>query len=199
MSGRVTKTRQRDTTAERKTLLSHIDKFGSFDTMPCIPCFRRKVPCRMAENSSRCLECVRVSRACDGVLVGGSLERTHAALERIEAQADEAEDQLASAQQKALEAHREAAEALARLTRLRQQKRYLRDRGNDLFARGMEGLDELDQINSDLNSFGEFDVQVLESESVENVQSVGGFGVVDWNAISGGTVATAGDTSSSAT
>lgn len=163
--------------------------------MPCTPCFRRKTPCRMAENSSRCAECVRVGRPCDGVLVGSSLERTHAALEKVEVQVDEAEDQLARAQQKALEAHREASEALARLTRLRQQKRFLRDRGNDLFARGMEGLDELDQINSDLPDFGEVDRGVLESEAVENAQSIGCFDVVDWNAVwSGSSSAAPGET-----
>ncbi len=162
----------------------------------------------MAENSSRCSECVRVGRPCDGVLVGGSLDRTHAALDRVEAQVDEAEDQLARAQQKALEAHQEAAEALARLNRLRQQKRFLRDRGNELFARGMEGLDELDQINADLPSLGEPEMQVLESEAVENAHSVGCFDVVNWEAVfsgsgatpvPGGTGVSAGGTSPNAT
>ena len=38
--------------------------------MPCSYCFRHDLSCRMAEESSRCSECARRGRSCDGGLVG---------------------------------------------------------------------------------------------------------------------------------
>lgn len=77
-------------------------------------------------------------------------------------------------QKKIAKEEREAEEALeqamARLARIRKQKRSLKDRGDKLFQRGILGLgdDERD-----------------ESEAVSDVQSRGALDVLDWEAILG--------------
>ena len=136
----------------------------------------------MSDRSSRCARCHKNGKPCDGVLIAGSLERTSKSIQRTEDQIDEAEELLAAAQQKALEAHREATEALARLTRLRKHRRFLRDRGNDLLGRGVAELDDLARVTSDLPEFSLDDVLALESCASANAREVGAFGVIDCTA-----------------
>jgi hypothetical protein len=54
--------------AQRASLAAVIAETGS-DVMPCTACFRGKRVCRMSDHSSRCLECVKRGRSCDGVSV----------------------------------------------------------------------------------------------------------------------------------
>ncbi len=179
----------RDSKSARDCLAHRIDLRGSDsldDIMPCTPCFRLKTRCVMSEGSPRCSACVRRARPCDGVFVGASLTRATSVLSKIERQEDDAEEALALAQEKALKAHREATEALARLTRLRKQKRLLRAREKELFDRGMQELDEEDgiaEVNADLPDFSSIDVAHLESEAVGNALSVGAMDAIDWSVV----------------
>ncbi len=61
-------------------------------------------------------------------------------------------------------------EAMARLARVRKQKRLLKERGDALFRRGMESLRDAEQ---------------QESEAAVNVQSLGALDVIDWGAVLG--------------
>jgi hypothetical protein len=86
MSGRVTKSRskrfsasvrrssERDSTAERESLLGFILLNNGLAEMPCTYCFRHKIECRMstAGRTEKCVECVRRGRVCDGVKVASS-------------------------------------------------------------------------------------------------------------------------------
>lgn len=182
-ANRVTKPRQRDLKKERQSQSDWISRFGTGDVMPCTPCFKARVPCKMSERSRRCARCHKNGKPCDGVLVGSSLERTTQAIDKTDEEIDRTEERLAEAQQKAIEAHREATEVLARLTRLRRQRRFLRDRGDQLLERGAQELDEIDKVNADLPGFGLGDVVHLESTAVDNAHDVGAFGVFDWNAV----------------
>lgn len=67
MTDRVQKSRSR-TAVQRSTLAALINESG-VEIMPCTGCFHAKRVCRMNENSSRCGECVRRGRSCDGVSV----------------------------------------------------------------------------------------------------------------------------------
>jgi hypothetical protein len=68
------------------------------------------------------------------------------------------------------------ADALSRLTRLRTQQRSLRDRGAEVFRRGMARLEEEEEPDSPR--------PMSEEQSlVGQVQSLGAFGVVDWEAV----------------
>ena len=68
------------------------------------------------------------------------------------------------------------AEVLGRLSRLRRQQQSLRERGAEAFRRGMERLEEVEEPDSPRPMS---EKQVL----VGQAQSLGVFGVVDWEAI----------------
>jgi hypothetical protein len=140
----------------------------------------------MAEGTTRCAECVRRGRACDGFLVGDSMGRVAAAIENVEVQEDRAEEDLLVVQAKVLQAQREVTEVLARLRRLRKQKQTLRSRHNELFSRGMQELDEQDALERELTGLEELtgpELLSLESEAVANARTVGAVDIVDWSSL----------------
>lgn len=69
-------------------------------------------------------------------------------------------------------------EALSKLARLRSQRAALRARADNLIARGIQQLDEDDGVRSDAQV-------VEEQQAVGVIQSLGGTGVLDWDAIMG--------------
>lgn len=194
MSGRVPKSRS-SKSIQRSALACRISERGFDAEMPCTACFRGKRVCRMSDESSRCLECVRRGRSCDGITVGSScsfcwflvlaflltvsVNRASKEQKKIEKQIEESEEVLQ--------------EALARLSRLRRQRDVLRKKTSELFARGMRELDEEDGVRSQEEAI------LQEQQAVGEAQSTAHLDVLDWTSILGepdlfgGTVATAGD------
>ncbi|KNB19296.1 hypothetical protein FOXG_22517 [Fusarium oxysporum f. sp. lycopersici 4287] len=68
--------------------------------------------------------------------------------------------------EKALEA------AMAKLARIRSQKRLLKKKGDELFARGMQSQEESGELQD-------------ESVVISNAQSLGAVDMIDWNSILG--------------
>jgi hypothetical protein len=85
--------------------------------------------------------------------------------DRLEQAEETAEIQLLRAQQ-------EVNEAIARLSRIRRQKRLLREHGVQAI------VDGLSSVEADAPS-----VPQLESEAVVDIQSIGAIDVIDWDAI----------------
>ena len=83
---------------------------------------------------------------------------------RIEREEDATEAELLALQQ-------QMNEKFARLTRLRRQKKSIVSRGHEMIRKGLQSLDDLEEADR------------MESEAVIDVQALGGFGVLDWNAI----------------
>jgi hypothetical protein len=123
---------------------------------------------------------------------------TVAIVNRLVAEKRRLESEEEAAEESLLQLQRDLNERIARLTRLRKQKKALVTRGHEMISRGMRSLDELEAAEKD------------EAEAVIGVQAMGGFGVVDWNAVgalddfltsdpgaAGGTVATTAGSSSS--
>ncbi|KAM0310645.1 hypothetical protein ACHAPQ_012476, partial [Fusarium lateritium] len=61
--------------------------------------------------------------------------------------------------------------AMARLARVRKQKRALKKKGDDLFARGMQSQEESGELMAE------------ESSAVIDLQSLGCFDAIDWNSV----------------
>lgn len=74
-------------------------------------------------------------------------------------------------------AEEELQETLARLARLRKQRRLLRERSSQLVSRGMRELDEEDGVRPQEESL------VAEQHAVGDLQASGAFGVIDWSAL----------------
>jgi hypothetical protein len=71
MSGRVEKSKSKKTLS-RLALADLVDSVGIDIDMPCTRCFRSNTACRMSDDSSRCSECIRVGRSCDGKYVAST-------------------------------------------------------------------------------------------------------------------------------
>ena len=70
MSGRIEK-RASKKTQERHSLSEYIDHHG-VEIMPCSNCFKKNLVCKVAEKSTKCSECVRRGRPCDGSSVAAA-------------------------------------------------------------------------------------------------------------------------------
>ena len=90
---------------------------------------------------------------------------------RIDREEESAEELLSARRSALRQAQADLEEALNRLVRLRRQKRQLVTRGNEMARLGLQSLDELEEVERQ------------ESEAVIDVQAMGGFGVIDWNAV----------------
>lgn len=163
-ANRVEKRTRPSKTDQRLKLTATIEEFG-YDVMPCSFCHSRGLKCRMMERVSRCQECVRRGRSCDGAGVPLS------SLSRVVAESQRLRQEEADTSEKLARLHRETSEALAKLERLRKQRESLVSRGATMVNRGLQSLDALDEMERE------------ESEAVMAVQSFGGVDVIDWNAV----------------
>jgi hypothetical protein len=57
---------------EITTLADSVRDFGDEAEMPCTRCFRGNKRCVMSADSSRCDECIRSKKSCDGTRVASS-------------------------------------------------------------------------------------------------------------------------------
>ncbi|CAG8971105.1 hypothetical protein HYALB_00014081 [Hymenoscyphus albidus] len=113
-------------THDRQVLLNDIVNLGFPAAMKCSYCQTHSRNCIMSTRHTRCSECIRVGRSkCDGKpeFLDG-----YEALARQEEKLEEEEE-----------------EAMAKILRLRKQKKFLQRRRNDMMARGFKSLQELDE------------------------------------------------------
>lgn len=192
MSGHISKTpRARPNQRESlDSLASHIVKFG-FEVMPCTPCFNRGLKCLMTEEIGRCAECVRSRRQCDGSGVPiDSLRRIGEEKDRLDREEQLAEESLLRLQKELKEdlvrKQRSIDEAVGRLIRLRHQKEFLRKRGVKMVQRGLQSLDELDELEAAEMAGG----QVAETSGATEWPEL------DWDALMSGASVVAGGSSS---
>lgn len=111
--------------AERVALYRRILASG-YEMSPCSRCVSLGLSCVVSAESRRCASCVQAGRACNVVPFSAS------ALERLNVE----EERLILLKE----------ETLSRLLRLEQQQKLLRKRGAEMLRRGLESLDELEEI-----------------------------------------------------
>lgn len=107
------------------------------------------------------------------------VNRTLAAQKRVQKEREEAESSAASLSAELAAASSRLNEVLGRLERLRKQEALLASRGFSLFEQGMQEEDEL---------IGETDADssvLSRQQAVGEAQSLGAFGVIDWDAVLG--------------
>jgi hypothetical protein len=112
----------------------------------CSNCVRRNITCwASASDSRKCAGCVKRKLKCDCM---GPEHPDWVKLEKEEERLD-----------------REEEETLAKLIRLRKQKRLIRTRGKDMLRRGLKTLDELDAAEEADRVAAEKAERTLEAES----------------------------------
>lgn len=143
---RIEKSRSKKT-RERSSLQEYIALNGRTADMPCSYCFKnKKKNCKIAERSSRCEECVSRGQSCDGLLVASSLEKVLAQQRKLDNDEEEASEKLLSLHSELARLQSQLAEAAGSLSRIRKIRRKVKERGADLFERGMQELDAEDEI-----------------------------------------------------
>jgi len=75
------------------------------------------------------------------------------------------------------EAETNLTETLARLVRLRKQKKLLKERGSDLFVRGIRELDEVDGVRTQEEAI------LDEQQAIGEAQAAGAVDMLDWSSI----------------
>lgn len=71
MSGLMASVRKR---REAFSLAKRVLVAGTTADMPCTRCYRLKLSCVISGDSSRCGNCVKAKKSCDGILVASSRE-----------------------------------------------------------------------------------------------------------------------------
>ncbi|EXK24296.1 hypothetical protein FOMG_18967 [Fusarium oxysporum f. sp. melonis 26406] len=176
MSGRVMKQKLKkssdppNTSDEGESLL-HFAVLNHYSVdMPCTNCFKNKIDCQFdnAGRFIRCEECIRRDRSCDSVRVASSLNRLIEQQEKLEAKEEEAGDKVLVLHNQLAELQSSLAEAVSRLQRIRKIKKKVKERGANLFERGMQELDKEGNILPALQSHEEWVVKDLQSLGVPN-------------------------------
>lgn len=199
MTDRIQKRPSRD--QSRKSALAEFIRTNGFEVMPCTRCYKAQRVCKMLPSShgrsSRCDGCARDQKSCDGNMVASRcrfsvscifpfssanssvlvVTRTLNEQKRVQEKRERAELDAAALSAQLAETSARFSEALGRLDRLRKQESSLRDRGFAMFERGMQEEDAaIARESSDTAA-------VERQQCVGDLQSLGAFGVVDWDAL----------------
>lgn len=153
---------------ENFSLAKRVLTSGVTADMPCTRCYRLKLVCVISETSSRCGNCVKAKKSCDGVLVASTLERVMAQKRSLEREEEEAGEHFDSLNAQMIELQSKLAEAAGRLSRIRKTRKKAEERGEELFRRGM----------------AEADAEVAaEQAAVQDLQQLGVPNDVDWSSL----------------
>jgi hypothetical protein len=171
---------------ENFSLAKRVLVSGTVADMPCTRCYRLKLSCVISEASSRCGNCVKAKKTCDGVLVASSreyfpfyfvlkmtdfwpvVERVMSQKRSLEREEEEAGEHFDSLNAQLLELQNQLAEAAGRLSRIRKTRKKAEERGEELFRRGV----------------AEADAEVAaEQSAVQDLQQLGVPNDVDWSSL----------------
>lgn len=202
MSSRVSKKQKKSDNTEiadstrRRHASAEFIEYAGFEVMPCTRCQARGAVCKMVESGKKCGLCTRLGRPCDvtgvplnscacsfvtavRVMADFPVSRIISEAKRIDAEELAAEEllqsrreSLAQAQRELLARQQELEESLARLSRLRTQRRSLISKGTELTRRNLESMDDLDEPEAS-----------VESEAVVDVQSLVHSDLIDWSSL----------------
>ncbi len=130
-------------TINRHRLADKIDRCGSPAMVSCSYCQRRRLPCRMLSLSKRCGACNRAgNKDCSpGDLPLVDFSKTEKELARLRAQIREAKQDESLALERLQTAR-------ARLLRLKTQKRAVESKEREIFDKGLQSVEELEQLEA---------------------------------------------------
>ena len=137
-------------TLNRRKFGDRINEYGFLVMVACRRCQKQRLPCKMSSLSERCGHCVRVGRYdCEP----GDLPRTNFAVidkekERLQSMEEDAEREDAEAMKANVEAMERSRLARAKLSRVREQKRFLRLREQKMFDEGLKSVEELEALEA---------------------------------------------------
>jgi len=126
-------------TSQRLNLAEQVLLKGVLAMVACVRCTRQQKECRLSSLSQKCGECIRTGKKCEPaepVVNFGSINRAMEKLkqEEIETEAAwEAANEIARVKQ-------------SKLKRLRAQKRFLKEKEQRMFDKGLNDVEELERL-----------------------------------------------------
>jgi hypothetical protein len=159
---------------ERHDLADRIVRYGII-MVSCSNCVRRNQTCISSPDSQRCAACVRRGAKCDQ---NGPSLSDWKAVDKEEERLEREEEETAQ----------RIAEGVAKLARLRRQKKFLKRRAGEMLRRGLKSLDELDAAEASerasisavddpfLAPLSAEELASLDAEFLANLDVVGGTG-----------------------
>ena len=155
MSGRIEKQKSPSKKTQQRIALAQLIDVQGEEVMPCSFCSSKGWKCQMMVGVSRCKECVRRGRSCDGTGVSiSAITRSVKESQRLKAEESQAEEALSA--------------ALAKLHRIRRQRAFHQAQSAKMVNKGLEELDEADRE---------------ESGAAAEATPPGAMGTVDWDAV----------------
>lgn len=133
-------------TKDRHTLADRILKFSCTAMVACTRCSRLQKECRLSSLSRKCAECTRSGKSCQPahpVLNFASIDR---AMEKLEKEELETEARQAAVMEQIALANEQLRISQSKLMRLRHQKRFLREKEQKMFDKGLSDVEELERL-----------------------------------------------------
>lgn len=128
----------------------------------------------MTADSSRCSECVRRGRSCDGTRVASSLKKLISQEKKLDKDEEEAGEDLLKLHEELAALQARMAVAAGRLSRIRKTKNKVKERRASEFRRGIQGLEGEDKLAEELSR--------RESEAAEELHSLNPEHI-DWDSL----------------
>jgi hypothetical protein len=175
-----------------------IEKNG-FEVLACSRCDPKGLVCIMMEGGKKCSKCARDGKRCDGsgvplhsrrrssepsvglgcfADVSFLVDRILREQRRLEAEEDSTTDDLLQTQRDLDFLQKKLNERLARLSRLRRQKRMLISKGTKMVQENLANMDAVDESDR-----VEAERLTAESQVVADVHAMGAVDVIDWSAV----------------
>uniref|UniRef100_A0A8H7N3S5 Uncharacterized protein n=1 Tax=Bionectria ochroleuca TaxID=29856 RepID=A0A8H7N3S5_BIOOC len=159
-------------TRERVLLATAIQTFGLPADMPYTPCFKAKKECFILPGgrSSRCDECTRSGRRCDGVLVASNLEKLITQRKKLAEEESDVDKKILLLHQQITQLQSDLSAALGRVQRIRKVRGRIESKARQEIQHGLQELDKEEQSSSDqVLSF----LDTSERHTLEEVQFSG--------------------------
>lgn len=131
---------------DRLILAGRIKRQSVAAMVACTRCARLQKECRLSSLSKKCGECTRSGKKCEPahpVLNFDSIDRAMARLEQEEV---ETEARQAAVVEQMNLVNEQFRVSQSKLLRLRQQKRFLREKEQKMFDKGLSDVEELERL-----------------------------------------------------
>ena len=114
--------------------------------MSCFRCARAQKKYRLLFLSKNCVECIRIEKKCESNESIVYFARIDKALEKLNREKLKIETAWEAANEQTRVASEQARFKLVKLKRLRQQRRFLKEREQKMFDKGLDDVEKLKRL-----------------------------------------------------
>ncbi|SCN91155.1 uncharacterized protein FFE2_07218 [Fusarium fujikuroi] len=149
--------------------------------MPYTRYFRagKSEKCFMSADSSRCSECIRAKKSCNGTRIASSLMSLMKQKKKLENDKDQASEDLLKLHEEMAALQTRLAEAAGRLSRIRKIRNRVKEKRSEATRRGLQEVEQQDNLLSMLDAHESALVEDLQVDHIPNDVDWSAFGLGD--------------------